>query len=93
MAECAIASDSELARQADVTRETLIRWWGGGRISPYAGERVAEALGLSYEDLLAARDGRAQRPSDEIEAMLDRAAEKAVRRVLAELRRERVPDG
>lgn len=88
MAARGIESISALADQADVGRDTLQAWFRGRGITPIAGTKVALELGVTYEDLLTARDGRPARPTDELEAMIERAAAKAVRLLMDELRRE-----
>jgi hypothetical protein len=77
----------ELAEVADVAYDTLHAWFRGRPPTPRAGGRVAVALGVTYSDLLAAYEGT-EAPQgrfvrdDELEALVEAAAEAAVRRVL-----------
>ena len=84
-----------LARASGVGTNTLYNWFSG-KTAPRTGElsAVADALGLPLSVLLNTYQGRAESPAgadqrmtisrEELEALLQRAAEAAVRRVLAE---------
>lgn len=84
MAAKDIPSISMLADQSDVGRDTIMKWLAGRRIAPKTGEKVARELGVSYGDLLRAREGHPPRPTDEIEDLVRRVAEETVRRLLDE---------
>jgi hypothetical protein len=83
----------ELADVADVAYDTLHAWFRGRAPTPRAGGRVALALGITYSELLAAYEG-AEQPGGrfvrdgELEALIDAAAERAVRRVLGRIEPE-----
>jgi transcriptional regulator with XRE-family HTH domain len=83
------ASVTALARKAGLRPTTVTSWWTKGYVPDNASLRLlADALGVELSDLVAAYEGSAGRTwvfSDpELEALLTRAAETAVRRVLAE---------
>ncbi len=82
-------SVSGLARKAGIRPNTLTSWWSSGTVPDSATLRLlANALGVELADLSAAYEGSESRTwvlSDpELEVLLERAAETAVRRVLAE---------
>ena len=84
-----------LARKAGIQPTTATSWWTKGYVPDSASLRLlADALGVDLAELIAAYEGSAGRTrvfSDpELEALLERAAETAVRRVLAE---RASPDG
>lgn len=88
MAARGIRTLVELADVADVAYDTLHAWFRGRPPTPRAGGRVALALGVTYSELLAAYEG--SEPAGgryvrdgELEALIEAAAEAAVRRVLA----------
>lgn len=57
MADRGIASVSELARRAHVSRDTFQAWWRGRPPQRSTAELVARELGVTYADLIAAREG------------------------------------
>lgn len=57
MAEQKIASVSALARHARVSRDTFQQWWTGRPPARGTGQLVATALGVTYADLVQAREG------------------------------------
>jgi hypothetical protein len=78
-----------LAEEADVSYDTLHAWFRGRPPTPRAGGKVSLALGVTYSDLLAAYEGTTPAGGrfvrdDELEALVQAAAEAAVRRVLAD---------
>lgn len=83
----------ELAEKADVAYDTLHAWFRGRPPTPRAGGRVALTLGVTYSELLAAYEG-AEQPGgrfvrdDELQALVEAAAEAAVRRVLSRVEPE-----
>jgi len=88
-------SVSALARKAGLRPSTATNWWTKGTIPDNASLRLlAEALGVELSDLVAAYEGSAERSwvltSPELEGIIERAVEKAVRQVLAE--RDRADD-
>jgi transcriptional regulator with XRE-family HTH domain len=90
-----VRSITALARKAGLRPTTVNSWWTKGNVPDNASLRLlADALGVALSDLVAAYEGSAGRTrvfSDpELEALLERAAETAVRRVLAE--RDRTDD-
>jgi transcriptional regulator with XRE-family HTH domain len=87
-------SVTSLARAAGLRPTTVTSWWTKGHVPDNASLRLlADVLGVELSDLVAAYEGSAGRTwvvSDpELEALLTRAAEIAVRRVLAERDRGR----
>lgn len=87
IAATGIGSLAALAREADVAYDTLHAWFRGRAPRPDAGGKVAAALGVTYADLLDAYEGTT-RPAgrwlsdEELRAVIDAAAEAAVRRVM-----------
>jgi transcriptional regulator with XRE-family HTH domain len=90
-------SVTALARKAGIQPTTATNWWTKGHVPDNTSLQVlADALGVGLSDLIAAYDGSAGRSwifSDpELEALLElaveRGAERAARRVLAERRRD-----
>jgi len=84
-----VRSVTALARMAGIQPTTATSWWTKGYVPDSASLRLlADALGVDVSELMAAYEGSAGRTrvfSDpELEALLERAAETAVRRVLAE---------
>ena len=58
-ARTAITSDSQLAVQAGVHYDTFMNWFGGRTTPrPFEVRKVAEVLGVSYGDLIAAYEGK-----------------------------------
>lgn len=88
MGEGDVATLLQLADEADVDYDTLHAWFRGRAPSPKAGGKVANVLGVTYSELLAAYEGRVVsatiRDDAELRRVIDAAAEAAVRRVLAE---------
>jgi transcriptional regulator with XRE-family HTH domain len=85
-------SVTALARKAGIQPTTATSWWTKGYVPDSASLRLlADALGVELSDLVAAYEGSGGRTwvfSDrELEALLERAAERAVRVVLAERER------
>lgn len=68
MAERGIASVSELSRRAHVSRDTFQAWWRGRPPQRSTAELVARELGVSYGDLIAAREGQKETPAAVTEA-------------------------
>jgi transcriptional regulator with XRE-family HTH domain len=64
MADRGIPSVSELARRAHVSRDTFQAWWRGRPPQRSTAEIVARELGVTYADLIAAREGTAPGTSD-----------------------------
>ena len=58
MTEQRIASVSELARQSGVSRDTFQAWWRGRPPQRGTAELVARVLGVTYGDIIQAREGR-----------------------------------
>jgi transcriptional regulator with XRE-family HTH domain len=88
-------SITALARKAGLRPNTLTSWWSKGYVPDNNSLRLlADALGVGLSDLVAAYEGSSGHTwvltNPELEALVDRAAEAAVRRVLAE--RERTKD-
>lgn len=88
---------TSLARKAGVRPNTMTSWWTKGTVPDNATlELLAGALGVGLADLVAAYQGSSGRnwvlTDTELEALLDRAAERgaerAVRWVLAERERD-----
>jgi transcriptional regulator with XRE-family HTH domain len=78
-----------LARKAGLRPNTVSSWWSKGFVPDNASlELLADALGLELADLVGAYGtpgGRTRQFTDpELEALIDRVTEVAVRRVLAE---------
>ncbi len=58
-----MTSDMELARRAHVSYDTLMNWYGDKTTPrPHEVKKVADILGVSYGDLLAAYDGSDPEP-------------------------------
>lgn len=57
MADAGIKSVSDLARRAHVSRDTFQAWWRGRPPQRSTAELVARELGVTYADLIAAREG------------------------------------
>ena len=57
MADRDIDSVSELARRAHVSRDTFQAWWRGRPPRRATAELVARELGVTYADLISAREG------------------------------------
>lgn len=88
-------SVTALARKAGIQPTTATSWWTKGYVPDNTSLRLlADALGVELSDLVAAYEGSGGRTwvltSPELEALIDRATERVVRRVLAE--RERAKD-
>ncbi len=88
-------SVSSLARKAGLRPTTVSSWWTKGNVPDNASLRLlADALGVDASDLVAAYEGSSGRTwvltDPELEALVGRAAEAAVRRVLTE--RDRTPE-
>lgn len=88
MAERGVGTLVQLAEDAPVSYDTLHAWFRGRAPDPGAGGRVALRLGVTYSELLAVYEdvsasGRYVR-DDELRALVEAAAEAAVRRVLGE---------
>jgi transcriptional regulator with XRE-family HTH domain len=88
MAETGIANVSELARKAGSSRGTLYDWRHGREPDIDAGRRVAEALGVSYRDLMQHRAGLLNGehhpqplPEDQIREIAERVAQLVVDRL------------
>jgi transcriptional regulator with XRE-family HTH domain len=82
---------SALARRAGLRPSTVTAWWTRGTVPDHRSlERLAGALGLPAEALVAAYDGTAPAgrvwvlTTPELEELLRRAAEEGARRALAE---------
>lgn len=64
-ARAGITSDMQLALQSGVHYDTLMNWYGGRTVPrPAEVKRVADTLGVSYGDLLAAYEGREPEPPE-----------------------------
>ena len=84
----AARSVTALARAAGLRPTTVTSWWTKGYVPDNASLRLlADVLGVELSDLVAAYEGSAGRTwvfSDpELEALVGRAVETAIRRVLA----------
>jgi transcriptional regulator with XRE-family HTH domain len=82
-------SVTALARKAGIQPTTATSWWTKGYVPDNASLRLlADALGVDLSDLVAAYEGTGGRTwvftDSELNALLERAAETVVRRVLAE---------
>lgn len=82
-------SVTSLAHSAGLRPNTLTSWWSKGFVPDNASLRLlADALGVELSDLVAAYEGSSGRTwvltNPELEALIDRAVEKAIRRVLTE---------
>jgi transcriptional regulator with XRE-family HTH domain len=80
-------SVTALARKGGIQPTTATSWWTKGYVPAKTSLRLlAEALGEELSDLIAAYEGSSGRPwvlSDpELEVLIERAVEKALRRVL-----------
>jgi transcriptional regulator with XRE-family HTH domain len=89
----AARSVTALARAAGLRPTTVTSWWTKGYVPDNASLRLlADALGVELSDLVAAYEGSAGRTwvfSDpELEALIGRAVETAVQRVLAARERD-----
>jgi hypothetical protein len=76
----------QLAEEADVDYDTLHAWFRGRAPSAKAGGRVAERLGVTYSELLAAYEGRDPMlpvRDDELRRLIEAAVEIGVRRALS----------
>lgn len=86
MATTGFPSYAALYRRARIGRDTFQVWMRGDHPPSHdAGARLAEALDVTYEDLIRARDGRPLRPQDEARAMVQEAADLAVQKLWADL--------
>jgi transcriptional regulator with XRE-family HTH domain len=88
-------SISALARKAGLRPNTVAAWWTEGSTPDNASLRaLGDILGVELPELIAAYEGSSGRTwvftDPELEALIDRVSEAAVRRVLAE--REPAPD-
>ena len=90
-------SVTALARKAGIQPTTASSWWTRGYVPDNASlQLLADALGIALGDLVAAYEGSGGRTwvlfDPELEALLERAAEKgaerAVRQLLAEQERQ-----
>jgi transcriptional regulator with XRE-family HTH domain len=86
-----IASMSALARLAGLRPSTVTAWWSQGTAPDHRSlKRLAGALGLPVESLVAAYEGATPAgrvwvlTTPELEELLSRAAEEGARRALAE---------
>lgn len=82
-------SVSALARKAGLRPSTATNWWTKGTVPDNASLRLlADALGVEQADLVAAYEGSSGRTwvltDPELEALIDRAFDKAIRRFSAE---------
>ncbi len=92
MPSCGVRSFAELARRASIRENTIVEWWSKGKVpSNDSLGKVARALGLpgGASDLIEAYEGRRAGPGRfvtdaDLETLLARVAETAVRRVLEE---------
>jgi transcriptional regulator with XRE-family HTH domain len=82
-------SVSGLARKAGLRPRTVSAWWSRGTVPD--GEslrRLSDALGVESSELVSSYEGTGGRTwvltDPELEALIDRVTEVAVRRVLAE---------
>jgi transcriptional regulator with XRE-family HTH domain len=85
-------SVTALARKAGIQPTTATSWWTKGYVPDNGSLRLlADALGVELSDLVAAYEGSSGRTwvftDPELEAVINRVAEAAVRRVLAERQR------
>jgi transcriptional regulator with XRE-family HTH domain len=83
------ASITALARKAGLRPSTVTSWWSRGTVPDAASlQLIATALGVGFPELVAAYQSTGVRTwvltDPELEALMQRAAEEAVRRVLAE---------
>ncbi len=83
------SSVTTLARKAGIRPNTMTAWWTHGTVPDHATLRLlADSLGVDLSDLIAAYEGGSQRTwvltDPELEALLERAAETAVRRMVLE---------
>ena len=58
-----IVTISELGRRAHVSRDTFQKWWQGRMPARATAELVARELGVTYGDLIAAREGIERSPA------------------------------
>src|SRR5664280_128359 len=91
----AARSVTALARAAGLRPTTVTSWWTKGYVPDNTSLRLlADALGVELSDLVAAYEGSAGPTwvftNPELEALVERAVDTAVRRVLAQ--RERATD-
>jgi transcriptional regulator with XRE-family HTH domain len=82
-------SITALARRAGLRPNTVTSWWSKGFVPDNTSLRLlADALGVELSDLVAAYEGSSGSTwtftSPELEALIDRAVDTAIRRVLAE---------
>jgi len=85
-------SITALARKAALRPNTVSSWWTKGHVPDNTSLRLlAEALGVELSDLIGAYEGSSGRTwvftDPELEALVERSVETAVRRVLAEQER------
>lgn len=71
-----LTSDMQLALRANVHYDTLMNWFGGRTIPrPAELKKVADALGISYGDLMAAYEGRDPEPQPLQDAIMELVGE------------------
>jgi transcriptional regulator with XRE-family HTH domain len=87
-ARAGVTSDMQLALRAHVSYDTLMNWFSGRTVPrPHELKKVADSLGASYGDLMAAYEGRDPEPQPLQDAVRDLTA--AVRALIVEIREER----
>src|SRR5678815_5167718 len=71
-----MTSDMELARRAHVYYDTLMNWYGDKTVPrPHEVKKVADVLGVSYSDLIAAWEGREAEPPALVDAIAELVVE------------------
>lgn len=69
-ARTGIVSDRQLAKAANVSYDTFMNWFGDKTVPrPHEVKKVADVLGVSYGDLIAAWEGRDPEPPELHEAI------------------------
>jgi transcriptional regulator with XRE-family HTH domain len=87
-ARAGVTSDMQLALRAHVSYDTLMNWFSSRTVPrPHELKKVADSIGTSYGDLMAAYEGRDPEPQPLQDAVSDLTA--AVRALIVEIREER----
>lgn len=81
-ARAGYTSDTQLALSAGVSYDTLMNWYGNRTTPrPHEVKKVAVTLGVPYDDLMAAYEGREREPQPLQDAIRDLIGEMRLQRV------------